>query len=81
MLDVSRQRPMKSLSSVCLLVRSSLSFLKIESLLIFDIIHDYNWPWYLVTDKARLKKKWQSKFGQKSGSKLVFFPTFLSLVY
>ena len=34
------QRPMKSLSSVCPSVRPSLSFLKIGSLVSFDILHD-----------------------------------------
>ena len=49
------QRPMKSLSPVCLSICPSPSFLKI-GLLVFD---DY-WPWYLVTGKARFLK---TKFG------------------
>ena len=57
MFNVSRQRPMKSLSSVCPSVRPSLSFLKIGLLVLFDIVHDYNWPWYLVSDETRLKTK------------------------
>ena len=36
-----RQRPMKSLSSVRLCL--SLNFLKIESLVFFDIVHDDSW--------------------------------------
>ena len=52
MLYVSRQRPMKSLSSVCPSVRRSLSFLKTGSLMLFDIERDYNWTWYLVTDEV-----------------------------
>ena len=59
MFNVSRQRPMKSLSSVCPSVRPSLSFLKIESL-----VHHYNWPWYLVSDEARLKKNGSPNLGQ-----------------
>ena len=63
------QRPMKSLSYVCASVRlsvrprarPSLSFLKIGSL-VFPIVHDDGWPWYLVTDEARiLKKKGQNR--------------------
>ena len=42
---------------VPLSVRPSLSFHKIVSL-VFYIIHDDSWPWYLVTGEARsLKKK------------------------
>ena len=51
------QRPMKSHSSVCLSVCPSLSFVKIGSLVFSDIVHDDNWPWYLVTDGIRFKKK------------------------
>ena len=54
------QRPMKSLSSVCLSVcpsdRPSLTFLRIGSLVFSDKVHDYSWPWCLVTDKARFLK-------------------------
>ena len=50
--------------SVCLCVQRSLDFLKIGSLLFSDILHDYCWPWYLVTDETIfLKKNWWSKFG------------------
>ena len=53
------QRPMKSLWFVCSLfvrpsVRLSLSFLKIESLVFFDIVHDDSWPRYLMTNEARI---------------------------
>ena len=51
------QRPMKSLSSVCPSVHPSLSFLKIGSLVLSDIVHDDSWPWYLVTNEARFLKK------------------------
>ena len=54
-----RQHPMKSLCtcpSVDLLLRPSLSFLKIRSL-VFSTVHDGSWPWYLVTDEARFLKK------------------------
>ena len=55
------QRPVKSLSfvclSVCLSFRLSLSFLKIGSLVFSGIVHDDSWPWYLVTEEARFLKK------------------------
>ena len=39
-------------------VRPSLSFLKIGSLVLSDIVHDDIWPlYYLVTDEARFLKK------------------------
>ena len=60
------QRSMKSLSSVCLSVCSSLNFLKIGSLVFSHIVHDDMWPWYLMTDEVRfLKKKtnWRPEFG------------------
>ena len=41
------------LASVC----PSLSFLKIESLVFSDIVHDDSQPWYLVTDGARFLEK------------------------
>ena len=37
--------------------RPSLSFLKIGSLVLSDIVHDDIWPLYLVTDEARFLKK------------------------
>ena len=47
--------------SVCLSVRTSvrpsLNFLKIESLVFSNILCDYSWPWYLVTDEAQFLKK------------------------
>ena len=55
------QRPMKSLSSVCVSVRPSIrpaiSFLKIGSLVFSDIVRDDSWSWHLVTDKVRFLKK------------------------
>ena len=75
-----RQRPMKSLMSSlpALSIHSSLSFLKIGSLIFSDIVHDDGWPWYLVTERAALKKKnWLPKFGsylQKLASRLSFLP-------
>ena len=59
------QHPMKSLSSVfppvcpavCPSVWPSLNFLTIGSLIFSDIIHDNIWPWNLMNDEARLKKK------------------------
>ena len=82
MLDI-RQHPMKSLlsvcPSVCSSIHSSLSFLKIGSLVFSVIIHEDSWLWHLVTDRARFlkkkKKNWQSQFGPngpKSGPKLDF---------
>ena len=85
--DVSRQRPIKSLSSVCPPVRPSLGFLKIWPLVLFDIVHDYNlpsWPWNLVADKARLKfKKMAVQIWAKIGPKTFFthFLKFGSLVF
>ena len=76
------QRRMKSLSSICPLVRWFVNFLKIGSLVFFDIVHDESLPWYLVTDKTRFtKKKWQREFGPKSGPKLGFFAISSSLVH
>ena len=73
--------------SVSLSVCPSLTFLKI-GLLVFSIVHDDNWPWYLVTDKARFfKKNWWPEFGSngpKLGQKNRFFWHFLkfgSLVF
>ena len=65
---------MKSLSSVGPSVHPSLNFLKIESLVFSDIVHDDSWPWYLVTDGARFSKKNFGGFFIFSGS-LVFFET------
>ena len=68
------QRCMKSLSSVC----PSLIFLKIGWLDFSDVLHDDSWPWYLVTDKARLLKNilvtqiWAKWF--KIGAETRFFP-------
>ena len=43
--------------SVGLSGRPSLGFLKIGWLVFSDIVHEDSWPWYLVTDGARFKKK------------------------
>ena len=43
--------------SVGLSGRPSLGFLKIGWLVFSDIVHEDSWPWYLVTDEARFKKK------------------------
>ena len=56
------QHPMKSLSSVhpsfCLSIRLSVHpSVKAGSLDFSDIVHDDNWPWYLVTDGARFLEK------------------------
>ena len=63
-----KKHPMKSLLSVrlsiCPSVHPSQSFLKIRSLVFFDIVHDDSWPWHLVTDKARFFDLW-SEFGTK----------------
>ena len=43
----------------------------------FWYAHYDSWPWYLVTDKARLKKKWRPQFGPNrlnSAPKLGFLP-------
>ena len=49
--------------SVCLSGLPSVSFLKIASLVFSGIVHDYNWPWHLVTDEARFLKKKKKKNG------------------
>ena len=61
-LNFGRTASMKSLLpsvrlSARLSVRPSLSFLKIGSLVLSDIVHDDIWPLYLVTDEARFLKK------------------------
>ena len=43
--------------SVFLFVCPSLSFFKIGSLVFSDIVHDDNWPRYLVTDQGGFLKK------------------------
>ena len=47
-------RPMKSLSSIC---PSVTKFSQDWIISFFDIVRDDSWPWYLVTDGARLSKK------------------------
>ena len=95
------QRPMKSLLSICpslhpsvspsvrLSVHPSLSFLKIGSLVFSDIVHEGNWPWYLVTDTirflgknemaARIWAKW-AKFWPETRF-FCYFLKFCSLVF
>ena len=54
------QRPMKSLSSVCLSFRTYVCHQFFQDWIISffsDIVHDDSWPWYLVTDEARFLKK------------------------
>ena len=69
--------------SICLSVRSSLSFLKIESLAFSNIVHDNSWPWYLRSYKARfLKKRLATRiWGQRAQirSKMRFFVILLNL--
>ena len=69
--------------SICLSVRSSLSFLKIESLAFSNIVHDNSWPWYLRSDKVRfLKKRLATRiWGQRAQirSKMRFFVILLNL--
>ena len=58
----------KSLSSVYPSVRPSLSFPKVGSLFLSDIVHDDSCPWYPVTDETRFLKK-QKKQKQKQINK------------
>ena len=71
--------------SVCPAVRPSLTFLKTESLAFSDIVHDDSWPWYLVTDQARiLKKKLMARIWvkvAKIGPEIRFFTIFSNLVH
>ena len=65
--------------SACLSVRPSLNFLKIGSLVFYNIAHGDSWAWYLLTDEATFlkKKKWRPEFGRnvpKSGPKSGFSP-------
>ena len=43
--------------SISLSVHPSLNFIKIGSLVFSNIVNDESWPWYLVTEKARILKK------------------------
>ena len=59
--------------SVRLSVRPSLSFLKIESLVFSDIVHNDSWAWDLLTDGARfLKNNWRPKFGPNGTKSGIF---------
>ena len=63
--------------SACLSVRSSPNFLKIGSLVFYNIVHGDSWAWYLLTGEATFlkKKKWRPEFGRnepKSGPKSGF---------
>ena len=83
------QHPMKSLlsvcPSVCPSVYTSLSFLKIGSLVYSHIVHDDSWLWHLVTDWARFLKKisaariWAK--WTKASSKTSFFAIFSCLLH
>ena len=55
-LHIHSESILKWLSSVCPSFGPSLCFLKIRSLVLFDIVQDYNCLWYLLTYEARLKK-------------------------
>ena len=83
------QCPLKSLSAVFLSVRlficPPVTKVSEDWIIIFsDIVHDDNWPWYLVTEKARFlekkkkkEEKWWSDFesnGPKSDTKWGFLP-------
>ena len=59
-LTIVRQHPYE-ITFVCLSVRplvciTSLSFLEMDNLFFSDIAHG-SWPWYLVTDEARVLEK------------------------
>ena len=56
-LDARSQSTSFEITLTRLSVRSSLNFLKIESLVFSDSAHDDSWPGYLVTDGARFLKK------------------------
>ena len=56
-LDARSQSTSFEITLARLSVRSSLNFLKIESLVFSDSAHDDSWPGYLVTDGARFLKK------------------------
>ena len=56
-LDARSQSTSFEITLTRLSVRSSLNFLKIESLVFSDSVHDDSWPGYLVTDGARFLKK------------------------
>ena len=83
MFDVSRESLMKSLSFVCPSFGPSLCFLKIRSLVLFDIVQDYNCLWYLLTDKGRLKKYGSLNLDQTLAQFWAFwhFLKFCSLVF
>ena len=55
-LDISQTASFE-ITRVRLSARPSLSFLKIGWLVFSHIVHDDSWPWYLVTNEARLFKK------------------------
>ena len=85
------ERPLKSLSSICLSacpsVRPSVTKFSQDCIIRFDsdiVLHD-SWPWYLVTDKARyLTKKFTARIWAKwvkTGPGTRFFAIFSSLVY
>ena len=72
------QRPMKSRSSVCPSVLSSIRFVKIGSLDFSDFVHDGSCSWYLVTDEVTfIFKKW----GYSQNEVFCYFLMFGSLVF
>ena len=83
MFDVSRESLMKSLSFVCPSFGPSLCFLKIRSLVLFDIVQDYNCLWYLLSDETRLKKYGILNLEQTLAQFWAFwyFPQFCLLVF
>ena len=94
---LTEQRPMKSLSSLCMTVCPSVCLSVCPSVtnlsqdwiiihyIIQYIIHDNNWVWYLVMDKAGfLKKELVARIGVKGakiGPKHKVFAIFSSLAH
>ena len=48
-------------------VHTSLSFLKIGSLVVSDIVDGDSWPYYLATDEGRILKKKKKKKNAAGG--------------
>ena len=48
-------------------VHTSLSFLKIGSLVVSDIVDGDSWPYYLATDEGRILKKKKKKKKKNGG--------------
>ena len=60
---------------------SSLSFLRIKSLVFAGIIHDDSWPWYLVTDEPRFLKKKNNNLNQTQNEIFRYFLKLGSYVF